>query len=410
MPSTIFVIWFGAALLWTVNALRRPVQPGKGIAPPWLPAMLVSELAPWLLLVRVLVVVAFISIGAQESVAGWVALALFILCELGLLVLIGRTLASARATGHSPSAWSLFRIWDRLPAGVTVTPEVPYWDALTLDMYRSPDSTMAPALIYAHPGSWMRGRPGRQARAMFHLLAASGWVVLDIRYPLSPEATFPDHLIGVKHAIAWAKTGGSEYGIDPNLVAISGASSGAHLAALAALTWDRTELQPGFEDADTSVIGCVPFYGIYDLLVRNPTRFDWPFIARYVLKADKHEAPDLYRLGSPIDQARTDAPPFLVIHGEYDSVVLAEESRHFVAALERVGVRVEYHEILGGQHGFDAVASLRSRAVGRLAAEWLGRIVSEVPNRHPPLAATLNKWEQSSAAVSQAGGDPPPSA
>ncbi len=410
MPSTIFVIWFGAAFLWTVNALRRPVQPGKGIAPPWLPAMLVSELAPWLLLVRVLVVVAFISIGAQESVAGWVALALFILCELGLLVLIGRTLASARATGHSPSAWSLFRIWDRLPAGVTVTPEVPYWDALTLDIYRSPDSTVAPALIYAHPGSWMRGRPGRQARAMFHLLAASGWVVLDIRYPLSPEATFPDHLIGVKHAIAWAKTGGSEYGIDPNLVAISGASSGAHLAALAALTWDRTELQPGFEDADTSVIGCVPFYGIYDLLVRNPTRFDWPFIARYVLKADKHEAPDLYRLGSPIDQARTDTPPFLVIHGEYDSVVLAEESRHFVAALERVGGRVEYHEILGGQHGFDAVASLRSRAVGRMAAEWLGRIVSEVPNSHPPPAATLNEWEQSSAAVSQAGEDPPPSA
>ena len=410
MPSTIFVIWFGAAFLWTVNALRRPVQPGKGIAPPWLPAMLVSELAPWLLLVRVLVVVAFISIGAQESVAGWVALALFILCELGLLVLIGRTLASARATGHSPSAWSLFRIWDRLPAGVTVTPELHYWDALTLDIYRSPDSTVAPALIYAHPGSWMRGRPGRQARAMFHLLAASGWVVLDIRYPLSPEATFPDHLIGVKHAIAWAKTGGREYGIDPNLVAISGASSGAHLAALAALTWDRTELQPGFEDADTSVIGCVPFYGIYDLLVRNPTRFDWPFIARYVLKAEKHEAPDLYRLGSPIDQARTDTPPFLVIHGEYDSVVLAEESRHFVAALERVGGRVEYHEILGGQHGFDAVASLRSRAVGRMAAEWLGRIVSEVPNSHPPPAATLNEREQSSAAVSQAGEDPPPSA
>ena len=43
-----------------------------------------------------------------------------------------------------------------------------------------------------------------------------------------------------------------------------------------------------------------------------------------------------------------------------------------MAALERVGGRVEYQEILGAQHGFDAVASLRSRAVGRMAAE-LGR-------------------------------------
>jgi acetyl esterase/lipase len=391
MPSIIFVIWFGVALVWTVNALRRPVQPGKGIPPPWLPAMLVSELAPWLLLVRALVVVSFISMGVLEALAGQVGLALFILSELGLLVLIGRTLASARATGHNSSASSLLRIWDRLPVGVTVIPEVHYWDGLTLDVYRRPESTMAPALIYVHPGSWMRGRPGRQARAMFHLLAADGWVVLDIRYPLSPAATFPEHLIGVKHAIAWAKTGGGEYGIDPDLVAISGGSSGAHLAALAALTWDRTELQPGFEGADTSVIGCVPFYGIYDLLVRNPTRFDWPFIARYVLKADKQDAPDLYRLGSPIDQARSDSPPFLVIHGELDSVVLPEESRHFVAALERVGGRVEYHEILGAQHGFDAVASLRSRAVGRMAADWLGGIVSEIRTRgRTTPEATLN--------------------
>ncbi len=390
MPSTIFVTWFGAALVLTVNARRRPVQPGRGIPPSWLPAMIVSEMAPWLLLVRMLGVVAFISVGVLESAAGWVGLALFVLSELGLLVMIGRTIASARATGHSPSAWSLFRIWDRLPEEVTVIPEVHYWDGLTLDIYRRPESTGAPALIYVHPGSWMRGRPGRQARAMFHLLAASGWVVLDIRYPLSPSATFPDHLIGVKHAIAWAKTGGGEYGIDPNLVAISGGSSGAHLAALAALTWDRTELQPGFQDADTGVIGCVPFYGIYDLLVRNPTRSDWSFIARHVLKADKQEAPDLYRLGSPIDQVRSDTPPFLVIHGEFDSVVLSDESRHFVTALQTVGGRVDYHEILGAQHGFDAVASLRSRAVGRMAAAWLEGVASEIPSRgHPSPEETL---------------------
>jgi len=389
MPSTLFVIWFGAAFVLTVNALRRPVQPGKGIPPPWLPAMLVSELAPWLLLVRVLAVVAFVSIGVLESAAGWVGLVLFILSELGLLVLIWRTIASARATGVNLSAWSLFRIWDRLPAGVTVTPEVHYWDGLTLDIYRRPESIMAPALIYVHPGSWMRGRPGRQARAMLHLLAASGWVVLDIRYPLSPEATFPEHLIGVKHAIAWAKTGGSEYGIEPNLVAISGGSSGAHLAALASLTWDRTELQPGFEDADTSVIGCAPFYGIYDLLVRNPTRFDWPFIGRHVLKAAKHEAPDLYRLGSPVDQARSDTPPFLVIHGGFDSVVLPEESRHFVAALERVGGRVEYHEILGAQHGFDAVASLRSRAWGKWSPSGWERSFRRYPIEVVPLQRRL---------------------
>jgi acetyl esterase/lipase len=207
---------------------------------------------------------------------------------------------------------------------------------------------------------------------MSHRLADLGWVVLDIRYPLSPAATFPEHLIGVKRAIAWARgEAGRRLGIDPARVVISGGSSGAHLAALAALTSHDHGLQPGFEDADTSVAACVPFYGIYDLLVRNPTRYDWPFIARHVMKSDPSENPGLYQLGSPIDQIRPDAPPFLVLHGEFDSIVLPAESEHFVAALDEAGVGSEYFEVPWAQHGFDAIQSLRTRAVAAMCVSWL---------------------------------------
>lgn len=376
MISALFLIWFFAASVWTLNALRRPVPPGKGIPPPWLPAMIVSELAPGYLLFRAIVAAVFIALGALDATMGWIGLGLFILSEAGLVILIARTIRSATGTGHALPLWTVFVMWDRRPHNVEKTTEIHYWDGLTLDMYRMAGTSGAPALIYVHPGSWMRGRPGRQARPMFHELAARGWVVLDIRYPLSPEATFPDHLIGVKRAIAWAKSEGAAHGIDPERVAISGGSSGAHLAALAALTWTNKELQPGFENDDTSLVACVPYYGIYDLWVRNPTRYDWPFIARYVLKAERHEAPDLYHLGSPVDQVRHDAPPFLVIHGECDSVVLAGESRHFVDALTREGAPAQLHLVSGAQHGFDAIGSLRSRAVGRMAAAWLEREVS----------------------------------
>lgn len=198
--------------------------------------------------------------------------------------------------------------------------------------------------------------------------------MLDVRYPLSPVATFPEHLIGVKRAIAWSKREGRDLGIDPDRVAIAGASSGAHLAALAALTWDHADLQPGFEEADTSVVACAPHYGIYDLLIRNATRYDWPFVAKSVLKATPDDAPDLYRLGSPIDQVRADAPPFFVVHGDFDSVVLAAESRHFVEAAKQVGAEVHYHEVHGAQHGFDAISSVRSRAVGNLVIDFLARV------------------------------------
>lgn len=369
--SALFFIWFAAAIIWTVNALRRPVLPGHRFPPLWLPGMIVSELAPIYLVARVLIAWAFIAAGALDLGIGRAGLVLFALSELGLLVLIARTVRSGLATGHSPSLFTLFKVAERLPTGVHKQEEVPYFDHLTLDVYSQEGSVEAPTLVYVHPGSWMRGRPGRQARAMFYRLAARGWVILDIRYPLSPEATFPDHLIGVKRALAWARNGGREYGVDPTSMFIAGGSSGAHLAALASLTANRADLQPGFEDEDTSVSGCVPSYGIYDLLVRNPTRYDWPFIARYVMKVAPVEAPDLYALGSPIDQVHPGAPPFLVIHGEFDSIVLPAESEHFVDALQKSSVEASFFEVHGAQHGFDAIASLRSRAVAAMCVDWL---------------------------------------
>jgi acetyl esterase/lipase len=162
--------------------------------------------------------------------------------------------------------------------------------------------------------------------------------------------------------------------VDPGRVVIAGASSGAHLAALAALTWDHPDLEP---IGDVTVAGCLPFYGIYDLLVRNATRYDWPFVARHVMKAVPSTHPELYRLGSPLDQVRSDAPPLLVVHGEFDSIVLAEESRHFVEALRSGGADAGYHEVHGAQHGFDAISSLRSRAVAGMCVSWLEGLVAE---------------------------------
>ena len=56
--SALFFTWFFAACVWTVNALRRPVPPGRRFPPLWLPGMLISELAPLYFVARVLILVA----------------------------------------------------------------------------------------------------------------------------------------------------------------------------------------------------------------------------------------------------------------------------------------------------------------------------------------------------------------
>ena len=385
LASAFFFTWFAAALVWTINALRKPVPPGHRFPPMWLPAMVVSELGPVLLLARLAVFAVFVALGGPDNRLGPATVLLFIVGLLGLLVVIGRSFRASALGADSPSPRSLFVVRERIPSGVVKQSSVEYWNGLTLDLYHNGQG--GPALIYMHPGSWMRGRTGRQARALFHRLANAGWVVADIDYPKSPQATFPQHVVGVKRAIEWVRHRAPEaLHIDTERVVLSGGSAGAHLAAVAALTPNVTELQPGFEEVDTSVFACVPFYGIFDLLVRRPTRVDWPFIARHVMKAEPNDDPALYRLGSPIDLVDTDSPHFLVVHGDFDSVVLADESLYFAQELKAVSSGdVEYLEVPGGQHGFDAFASLRSRAVAERCVEWLeSRLGNDEPSAQSP--------------------------
>ncbi len=120
-------------------------------------------------------------------------------------------------------------------------------------------------LVYVHGGAWVIGDKREQGLPMLHELAVRGWVCVAINYRLSPKATWPDHIVDCKRALAWVRAHIAEYGGDPSFVALSGGSAGGHLSALAALTPNVPEWQPGFEDADTSVDACIPFYGVHDM-------------------------------------------------------------------------------------------------------------------------------------------------
>ena len=221
--------------------------------------------------------------------------------------------------------------------------------------------------MQVHGGGWVLGHKDRQGQLLMKRLAARGWVCFNVDYRLSPMATFPDHLVDVKRAIAWIREHADEFGIDPDFIAVTGGSAGGHLTALTALTANRPDLQPGFEDADTSVACAVPFYGVYDFTNRNGA---WPketvpfFIAPFVMKADPEEAPEAYALASPLDQVHADAPPFFVIHGDIDVLAPVEDARDFVDRLRAVSNQpVYYLELHGAQHAFEVFASIRANAV-----------------------------------------------
>lgn len=245
--------------------------------------------------------------------------------------------------------------------------DVPYGEAgprNQLDIYRPcTRPNRCPTLLQIHGGGWVIGRKDQQALPLMHHFAARGWVCVAANYRLSPRATFPDHLVDVKRALAWIRGHGEEYGADPEFVVITGGSAGGHLASLTALTANEPELQPGFEAADTSVAACVPFYGVYDFLDRHGFRGSeamTPFLEKAVMKCPPHASPDHWEKASPIAQVHPGAPPFFIIHGTHDSLAFVEEARAFAQALRAVSHNpVAYAELPGAQHAFEVFHSRR---------------------------------------------------
>jgi acetyl esterase/lipase len=264
--------------------------------------------------------------------------------------------------------------------------DVSYGDAgrrNLLDVWRRPDlapDAGAPVLLQVHGGAWVTGQKEGQGYPLMAHLAARGWVCVTINYRLSPRATWPDHIVDVKRAIAWVRDHAAEVGGDPGFLAITGGSAGGHLAALAALTPGDAAFQPGFEDADTSVVAAVPFYGVYDFTDRHGVanrKLDG-LLARNVLKTRLADDRATWEAASPMSRVHADAPPFFVVHGANDTVVPVEQAREFAALLAGESRRpVAYAELPRAQHAFDVLPSVRTHHTVRAVERFLAVVRSE---------------------------------
>ncbi|MGI9284517.1 MAG: alpha/beta hydrolase fold domain-containing protein [Pseudomonadales bacterium] len=246
-----------------------------------------------------------------------------------------------------------------------------------LDVYQPINSPSrgCPVLLQVHGGAWMVGEKEQQAKPLMYHMTQRGWVCVSINYRLSPREAFPAHIIDVKKAIAWIRANITEYGGDPNFIAITGGSAGGHLSSLAALTPNRAEWQPGFEEVDTALQAAVPFYGVYDFLDRDNIRPEMSMsgmIGEKVLQCSLEENRQLWTDGSPLSHVSADAPPIYVIQGTHDSLVWVEEARAFVAALREVaGQPVAYAELPGAQHAFEIIHSVRTDHTVNSVADFL---------------------------------------
>ncbi|WIM90247.1 alpha/beta hydrolase [Candidatus Mycobacterium wuenschmannii] len=248
-----------------------------------------------------------------------------------------------------------------------------------LDIWRHRDikpGHKAPVLLQIPGGAWTVNGRRPQGYPLMGRMAELGWVCVSIDYCKSPRNAWPGHIVDVKRALAWVRENIADYGGDPDFIAVTGGSAGGHLAALVALTANDPSLQPGFEDADTTVQAAAPYYGVYDLTdTAKMHDMMMQFLELFVMKEQYADNPGLFELASPISHVHRDAPPFFVLHGESDSVIPSVQARSFCDALRDAGAAtVGYAELPNAHHAFDLFATVRSRLAADAVADFLGAV------------------------------------
>ena len=369
----------------------------------WMAGSAIREF-PWALgAAGVVVIAALVALGALSGWFGLLAVGALALWVLVCMRLALQTLASARGVREAlaelqPAAAERR---SRFPISHLVLPPLMLWPrgvrhrrgiefarygrkSLQLDVYlpaRPRGDELHPAVIQVHGGGWVAGSRREQGIPLLNHLAKHDWVGFNVDYRLSPRETFPEHIIDVKRAIAWVRGHAAEFGADPRFICITGGSAGGHLCALAALTANDPSFQPGFEEVDTSVAAAVPFYGVYDLTDEQHVYYtelrEW-VLERYVFKALIDDDPERFRAASPTHRVHPQAPPFLVIHGDRDTLVPVEDARRFVRELRATSESPAFYaELAGAEHAFDILPSVRTARVVEAIERFLAAVRSQ---------------------------------
>ena len=388
------------SLALSANALF-PRRGARALLVSFAASMITLELAAHQLVVQIGGALVFVALGALATRPGQIGIVLSALSWVMLLYVVVEGRGTRRIIREALTSFVPELEGPRVPFRDVVLPlsrgrrevqrirDVVYARTagrrLRLDIYMPLQAgSNRPAVMQIHGGGWVVGDKRNQGIPLCLHLSRCGWVVFNVNYRLSPGATFPDHLVDLKRALAWIRAHAGEYGVDPSFVAVTGGSAGGHLAALMALTQNEARYQPGFEDADTSIQAAVPFYGVYDFTNRFGS-FHPIFVKRllqaHVIKAFFEDEPEKFAEASPIDRVGPDAPPFFVIHGDRDTMAPLSDARKFVAALRSVSRSpVLFAEIRGAQHAFDMLTSPRSVPV----IEGVERFLEEVRKRSSP--------------------------
>ena len=256
----------------------------------------------------------------------------------------------------------LIPVKDKLPQGVSEERNVVYATHektkygkrdLHMDIFTPTKDGLYPALILVHGGGWRAGNKSLLV-PMAEMIAQKGFVTISVEYQLSLEAPYPAAVYNIKAAIRWLRANAQTYKIDTARIAISGCSSGGHLASLVGLTNGIKHFEGDMGNASfsSSVQAIVDIDGVINFLAPaslNKTRnADSPDVQW--LGGTFNQIPETWKDASPIYWANENSVPILFLNSGYSRFHAGQDE--LIGMLKEWGIYYEVHKFNVQMHTF----------------------------------------------------------
>ncbi len=225
---------------------------------------------------------------------------------------------------------------------------------LLLDLHMPTAVSNPPLVVYLHGGAWRLG--DKEEAPPF--LVERGYAVASLNFRSSEEARFPANVHDIKAGIRFLRANAAKYGYRADRIAVSGSSSGGHLAALVGVTNGHQALEGevGTDLGQSSdVQAIVAWVGAYNLETIIPQstpeglKLRVPAV-QMLLGGAPEEVSELARLASPVAHVDRGDPPLIILHGDQDVNIPVNQALELDGAYRRAGLVAELLIVPGVGH------------------------------------------------------------
>ena len=218
-----------------------------------------------------------------------------------------------------------------------------------------------PVVVHIYGSAWFSNNSKGMADlgTIVNALLDAGYAVVTPNHRSSQDAKFPAQIHDIKGVIRFVKANAAKYRFDPTFVAVSGFSSGGHLASLAATSGNQPQLEG-------SVGGNLQFSSAVDAACDWSGPVDLNYMSCGAKEDTWNHGPEEAVMGFSFKgneeafkylNATTyigpDDPPVCIFHGTADNVVPSCQAPHFYGLLQDARVDSELHMVEGGGHGMN---------------------------------------------------------